>query len=234
MGTLTDLRKTVTVKRLLLLMSANMINDAISIMTFFKLNTSEITLSEINLLLGRYFCLDLGLTEYARFAAFYATVIYFIVDGLNGDWKKYGLFCFIRLGRKNYAFSKAASCVILPFFFCTVAVTQSFVCFSVSGIKIMTEQYVAVGIASFIITAVLSEAALAVFCFIKDASATFSATFAVMTALGLVLSRKLTAVPNYYCFDTVFVRLFVLFVALAAVGSVCLHNIDFISSKIKE
>lgn len=234
MGTLTDFRKTVTVKRLLLLMTANMINDAISIMTFFKVNASKITLSELNLLFGRYFCLDLGLIEYARFAAFYATVIYIIVNGLNGDWKKYGLFCFTRLGRNGYVFSKAASCVVLPFFFCTVAVMQSFVCFSLFEIRITPEQYIAVGIASFIVTAVLSETALAAFCLIKDASATFFAAFAFMTSLGLALSRKLTAVPNYCCFDTIFVRLFVLFIALAVVGSFCLHNIDFISSKIKE
>lgn len=234
MATVTDLRRILDEKGLIIIIAVNLLNDIISISTFLSLKEETITQSGLYYLFDRYFCTDISVLSFARFISFYGLILFYIVNRIREDNQKYGIFYLVRLSRLKYVLGKISSSIIFIFFICSFTAFQSFLCHRLANIDVPVSQYVLVTELSFIICFSAAQTALLVYSNLKSSSVSFLCAFAVLIAISVTFSLKSLVIPTE---DNISIE-YTYPLILAAVLTVFIFPImltrDFITTKIKE
>lgn len=234
MGTVADLRRLFSLKKLMVLIVVNYINDIICIVTYLKLN--NILQNEFNLiyLFGRFFCNEISTVEYAQFVSFYGIAIFCAVNKVSDDYKKYGIFFLTRLGKKRYAFGKTFSNIIFSFFLCCISVLQSYITHFIFNIRLLLEEYTCIVVTSFLTMILLIEISLLFFSLFKNYILSVLAGFVAMTAYAIVFNIKRIPIPSPDNISMGFVYIIIVYFLFMAFRTWKMLSSDFVLSKIKE
>lgn len=234
MGTVADLKRLFSLRKLLTLTAVNFLNDIIGVVTYLKLNNILQSEYSLTYLFGRYFCNEISTVEYAQFVSFYGIAVFFAVNKVNDDYKKYGAFFLTRLGSKHYVFGKTFSNIIFSFFLCCFSVLQSYITHSVFGIRLLLEEYTCIVVTSFLIMTLLIEISLLFFSLFKNYVISFLATFVAMTAYAVAFNIKKISIPSPDNISMGFVYIIIVYFLLMAFRTWKMLSSDFVLSKIKE
>ncbi|MGI6745945.1 MAG: hypothetical protein ACOX45_07395 [Acutalibacteraceae bacterium] len=234
MATVTDLRRILNLKRLIILFVVNLFNDIIPISLFLSLKETAVTQNGLYYLFDRYFCTNIGILAFAQFISFYGFIVFCVVDRIREDNQKYGIFYLVRYSRLHYVFGKFASSVIFLFFVCAFSTAQSYLSHRLMRITVSGEQYTTILALSFLIAFSGAQTALFVYSLLNNPNLSFLCFAAILTAFSVIFSVKKLTVPTPNNIPIEYIYPFILALALTVLNFLVMFKNDFITTKIKE
>lgn len=234
MATLTDLRRLLNIKRVLLLITLNTIQDLISVSAIWEMKEQATTPMGIFALFDRYFCTRISLISYIIYISLYSFVLFLSIHRIAEDHQKYGVFYLVRLSRRGYALGKLSSCILFALQMAVLSVSQSFICHRLFKIEVPLLQYDIVLLLSFGLFLSCMEVGILSYSLTKSTNLSFVLGIAYLTVFSIFFSQKEIAIPMpnqisipyFYPLAIAALLLWPIYMLLA--------NADFVTTKMKE
>lgn len=224
----------VSIRLFILVFVINIFNDILSIYEASSMKNGALVYENINFLFDKYFCVQISVISYTVYISLLGIIILSVINSVNEDNQKHGIFYITRLGRKNYAAGKITAVALFVFIMCFIAVFQSFAAHRLAGIEISCKQYLNV-LAAFYLTALLgSVLGLFSYFFIKQAQIAFLISMIELTAFSVYLSTTKSTVPTADNIPIIFVFQVIPSLVFMILFYLLTFRNDFITTKIKE
>lgn len=222
-------QKSLTLPTLAGLFFLNLMSDIISI-------AREKDLPAIGKLLERYLLMNFDVFHFIMFFSVFMLALSIVVKQQQEDIGKYGMFLFLRLGRKRYLRYKLLDNVLVCGFVSLFCVLQSLISHQIAGLRQPFVVYLFLFIFYFAALLAFSELCMWSYLLTKNTALAFiaglfAAIIVKFTGSALVSAALLTQK------NMLFLQLF-LFLLLSlvntAVFAFCSKRADYITTKIKE
>lgn len=239
MAVVTDLRRLLNFKKLIILFLINLCVDIISISNVYSLKPSGIDIKNagdevIFFAFDRYFCVDISIISFAMYICLFAFIAFCVINRISEDNQKFGIFYLTRYSRKSYISGKLKSTVIFAFFVCEFSVFQSFLSHRIMKITVLPEQYITVMLLSFILAISVSLIGMSIYSVIKNNNIAFLITVCLFTAQSSILTQNQVKIPTAQNISDYYIYPLILLAAGIILFVIVTYKNDFITTKIKE
>lgn len=212
----------------------NLLNDFIGLGNCNKIKENIRPEDLLQLPFERFICNQINVLSFAMYLSFAGFIAFAIINAVNSDNQKIGIFILTRMNRKRYAVNRIFSALTFVLASCALSVFQSFVSHRAAHIVHPVSTYFVLFAAAGITVLCASFIGMCVCSAFQEPRIAFLLSVVFFAAFSAIISALEIKIPTFGNTDIVFLYPAVFAAAFAALFAAVTFKQDFITTKIKE